>query len=240
MSKEEDKTELASGGVKEEKDFPDASQLFEKMGARPKGKSLEQLRQEMFTYLGATGGISSQVPSGHSQDAPDAHDDGNPEVQQQSNDNSRDTKFYKLPFFSGEEAKGEVSFDLWSYEVQCLLEAGKPLDIIGLSIRRSLRGKAAKVIMNTDPKATPQLIIKKLRSLYGVVEDQDILLENFLAARQTAGESVADWAVRLEDLLRQAVPSITKQERNKRLHNKLWSGLRDELKDITGHKQRHH
>lgn len=205
----------------------EATKLFSQLGARPKGESLLTLRSQMMDFLSNTGGVDTADPSlrGH----------GVSNTQSTSS-STLDTRFYKIPIFSGDDGKGEASFDLWKYEVQCLIDTGKSQDIIGQSIRRSLKGTAAKVAMRLGAHATPAQLIAKLRSLYGIVDDQETLLENFYAAHQQPKETVTEWACRLEDLLLRADAAIGPAERNKRLHNKFWSGLRQELRDITGHK----
>ncbi|XP_021350690.1 uncharacterized protein LOC110448649 [Mizuhopecten yessoensis] len=208
------------------------SKLFSQMGARPKGDSLVKLRSQMMDFLNSTGGLDTANPSMAGQGV-----SGNVVSQGiGSTTGTLDTRFYKLPLFSGDQGKGEATFDLWKYEVQCLIDTGKSQDVIGQSIRRSLKGTAARVAMRLGANATPAQLIAKLRSLYGIVDDQETLLENFYAAHQQPKENVTEWACRLEDLLLRADSGIGPAERNKRLHNKFWSGLRQDLRDVTGHK----
>lgn len=237
------------------------AEFFHKMskGTQAKSEELEGLQKHMVDFLVATGGMpgttvkeeeaegaSSSVVSTKSThqargnvvtDSVASSDSGvNTSSAGTSSSSNMDTRFYKLPNFSGEGGKGDVSFELWKFEVQCLIDAGKHLDLIGQSIRRSLRGAAANVMMTLGPQATPTQIITKLRSLYGVVDDQETLLENFYAAHQLEDENVTDWACRLEGLLTRADSSLLLEERNRRLHNKFWSGLKQDLREVSGHK----
>lgn len=54
----------------------------------------------------------------------------------------------KISFFSGENAKGGLAFDLWKYEVKCLImDKSYYSDVVGNSIKNSLRGEAGRVAM---------------------------------------------------------------------------------------------
>ena len=54
----------------------------------------------------------------------------------------------RIPIFSGED-KSEVSFDVWKYEVKCIIREGNYSDTILLqSIRGSLKGKARSLLQN--------------------------------------------------------------------------------------------
>ena len=60
------------------------------------------------------------------------------------------TNVPKLSAFSGEVAKGEVSFDQWSYQPQTLRKSCSDL-ALREGIQHSLRGAAADVVCNMDP-----------------------------------------------------------------------------------------
>ena len=54
----------------------------------------------------------------------------------------------RIPIFSGED-KIEVSFDVWKYEVKCIIREGNYSDTILLqSIRGSLKGKARSLLLS--------------------------------------------------------------------------------------------
>ena len=61
------------------------------------------------------------------------------------------TNVPKLSAFSGEAAKGEVSFDQWSYELQTLRKSYSDL-ALREGIQHSLTGGAADVVHNMGPK----------------------------------------------------------------------------------------
>lgn len=80
-------------------------------------------------------------------------------------------------------------------------------------------------------------ILHKFDSIYGnVMEAEDILAE-FYSAKQRDDENCAAWSVRLEDLVTKAVrkgkvsPTLT----NDMLRTMFYKGLREDLKDISGH-----
>ena len=57
----------------------------------------------------------------------------------------------RISVFTGENTKGELSFDLWKYEVKCLLmDKTYSPDIIASAIKKSLRREASRVVMRLD------------------------------------------------------------------------------------------
>ena len=61
-----------------------------------------------------------------------------------------------IPHFYGENKSGEVTFDVWKYDVKCLMrEGGLPETTIRQSIRNSLRGKARSILVTMGEDATP-------------------------------------------------------------------------------------
>ncbi|XP_033728107.1 uncharacterized protein LOC117317406 [Pecten maximus] len=221
--------------------FRAMAEMFHKISTK-EGKAgsenLQMLQKQMIDFLRATKGLpeaSGDVKTEASDQSEDSAHAGDA-VPLQVNSSVLDTRFYKLPTFSGEHSKGESSFELWRYDVQCLIDARKNDEVIRQSIRRSLRGPAAETVMRLGSSATSSQILAKLRSLYGIVDLQETLLEDFYSAHQSSEESVTDWACRLEGLLTRADPSLSSVDRNKRLHNKFWSGLRQDLREVSGHK----
>ncbi|ESP02736.1 hypothetical protein LOTGIDRAFT_171806 [Lottia gigantea] len=116
----------------------------------------------------------------------------------------------KLSIFYGESGKGEVSYDLWKYEADCLIsEHVYPDHIILLAIRRSLKGEAGKVIMRLGTKATIKEILAKLKSVFGICEESESLIAHFYSARQKEAESVTSWACRVENLFAEATERLS-------------------------------
>lgn len=147
---------------------------------------------------------------------------------------------YKQPIcisiFSG-DGKGETSYELWRYEVMCLMREGHSKESILMAIRRSLKGEPANILMQLGSIDIIEEILHKFDSIYGnVMEAEDILAE-FYSAKQRNDENCAAWSVRLEDLVTKAVrkgkvsPTLT----NDMLRTMFYKGLGEDLKDISGH-----
>ncbi|OWF54733.1 Paraneoplastic antigen-like protein 5 [Mizuhopecten yessoensis] len=188
---------------------------FKELGVKPKADSASDLKDwmEQFTK-------SAVVSSGHKEAVHLTHKP-------------------RISPFSGEGGKGEASFDLWRYEVECLQEEKSySEDIIKQAIRNSLRGTAVRIAMRLGSKASVEELMRKLKSVYGPVEVTETLMANFYGARQKESEDVSTWACRIEDLLMKVYEHtpLGAKEINRMLRNVFYTGLRQEMKDITGHK----
>ena len=108
----------------------------------------------------------------------------------------------RLSTFSGEAGKGEVSFDQWRYEVKGLEKDGlyKPALILQ-TIRRSVRGTAADVLLTMGEDITVVAVVEKMSRIFGNILPPETILENFYSAKQGQYEKVAGWACRLEDFV---------------------------------------
>ena len=72
----------------------------------------------------------------------------------------------RISVFTGENTKGELSFDLWKYEVKRLLmDKTYSPDIISSAIKKSLRGEAGKVAMRLGPTASNADLMEKLENV---------------------------------------------------------------------------
>ncbi|KAK3108318.1 hypothetical protein FSP39_005531 [Pinctada imbricata] len=143
-----------------------------------------------------------------------------------------DPKVYRprFPNFSGEE-KSETSFEVWKHDVECALRDDNCVESVILqAMRSSLKGKARNLLLTLPTDASPQSIVHKLEGIYGNIYPSEKLIQQFYAAKQEVGESVADYGMRLESLLQTCIDrgSISFSDRNEMLRNKLWSGLRDD------------
>lgn len=144
----------------------------------------------------------------------------------------------KLPQFSGEGKKEDVDFNVWKYEVNCLLKGGMYSDHLILeSIRSSLKGKARSVLLYVGEYATVFDIMREMDAIYGSAASSEKLKEQFYSACQAEGESIVDYAQRLEQLLCNSRIDLDRDARDEMLRNKLWSGLRDQdLKNVSRYK----
>lgn len=145
----------------------------------------------------------------------------------------------RLPVFSG-EAKGETSFDVWKFEVKCLLrEQLYPELIIVQCMRNALKGQARNTLLTLPETATPVQIIEKLEGIYGNVYSNETLLQTFYTQKQEDGQSVAEYGMKLENILQKAFEKgkLSQEVRSDMLRTRFWSGLRDPaLKNATRYK----
>lgn len=187
-------------------------EAFKSLGVKPKADSPEDLEGWMKEYVEQKG---PKTPSVH------VH-----------------AQLPRIVVFSGEPKGDQVSFDVWKYDVKCLINEGlhKGPEIYQAA-RKSLRGEASRIAMRLGSKASIRDLIDKLDGIYGIVEAGENLLAQFYSAFQKPDEDVAAWGCRLEDILEKAV----EQEQVQRtavvemLHNKFWMGLKQQLKDATRH-----
>ena len=104
--------------------------------------------------------------------------------------------------FSGDGTKGEVSFLQWRFEVHGMLrDEIYPERVILQTLRRSLCGTAADVLLHMGESVTIENVIDKMDKIFGNILPTEAVLEQFYIAKQLPSESVAVWACRLEDIL---------------------------------------
>ena len=144
----------------------------------------------------------------------------------------------KLSCFSGDGSKQDTTYDLWRYEVECLIHEKYKEEIIAQSIRRSLRGDAGKVAMRLGPEATITQILEKMESVFGTAERGEKIIQEFYSASQGKGEDSMSWSCRLEEIYRKAVikGAAKREEANDKLRTRYWNGLHQWIRDITGYK----
>ena len=144
------------------------------------------------------------------------------------------TNVPKLSAFSGEVAKGEVSFVQWSYELQTLRKSYSDL-ALREGIQCSLRGAAADVVHNMGPDVPLDLIIKKFSIIYGNVKSFDLMMRDFYRADQGEDESIPSYATRIEGLLSQIrdkfPDKLPLQEEQRLLKDRLFHGSRKGIRD---------
>ena len=155
---------------------------------------------------------------------------------------SDDSGFVQKPYigtFSGTEPrpKNESSFDDWRVDVETLIASKKYSDfVISQTIRKSLRVPAKRVLLAMSTTASSRDIISRLENVYGNVACGQAVVQEFYTAVQSAEENVAEWAVRLEEILKRAVDKgqIIEASRDEILRSKFWRGLfSQDLKNAT-------
>ena len=144
------------------------------------------------------------------------------------------TSVPRLSAFSGDVAKGEVSFDQWSYELQTLRKSYSDL-ALREGIQHSLRGAAADVVCNMEPDVPLDLIIKKFTIIYGNVKSFDLMMRDFYRADQGEDESIPSYATRIEGLLSQIrdkfPDQLPLQKEQRLLKDRLFHGSRKGIRD---------
>lgn len=150
---------------------------------------------------------------------------------------SGSTYIPKLSIFSGDPSRSDVSYDVWKYEVECLINEEYSEKVIFQAIRRSLKGQASKSAMRLGPDAALDEILEKMESIHGTVEREESLITNFYSALQKGDDNTTAWGCRIEDLLSKAVSigKIHHDDVDEMLKYKFWTGLRQDLKDTTGY-----
>lgn len=145
----------------------------------------------------------------------------------------------KLPPFSGDENKNDVKFAQWKFEAQCLLnDKSQSEELVFQSIRSSIKGTAADVLLHLGDKCKVSEVLDKFDVVFGDVLGSEQLLESFYSAKQNVNESVALWGCRLEDVLDKAKKQggVTQDAVNSMLRSKFWSGITDvSLKSALRH-----
>ncbi|XP_062610021.1 uncharacterized protein LOC134271821 [Saccostrea cucullata] len=146
----------------------------------------------------------------------------------------------KLPTFSGSEQvqKGEVSYDVWSYEVRCL-KGQWPDHVLLQPVRSSLKGTAREILIPLGEYATVENILAKLDDFYGNVCTPENIMQKFYSDHQQEGESIVSYGSRLEQCSSKAVKvgHIDVNAKDPMLRSKFWSGLRStQLRNATRHK----
>ena len=106
----------------------------------------------------------------------------------------------RLSPFSGTPGR-DASFGRWKSEVLCLKDDPEHSSNAVLNaVRRSLRSPAADLIVHIDRHATVKELLRKLETVYGNILTGQTILQKFYSEKQSASETIAEWACRLEDL----------------------------------------
>ena len=145
------------------------------------------------------------------------------------------TNIPKLSAFSGERAKGEVSFEQWSYELQTLRKTYSD-SALRQGIQHSLRGAAADTVRNMGPDVPLDTIIKKFTIVYGNVKSFDLLMWDFYRADQGEEESIPSFATQVEGLLFQIHDKfhdkkLTPPKEQRLLKDHLFHGCKKSIQD---------
>ncbi len=217
-------------GEPNEDEIKNLTEAFKALGTWPKVDTPQDLVKWMQSFAKITAPQDNTDPSSSSASTPSSHAASSPPSFSLS-------QAPKIPAFSGEK-KGETSFEVWKYHVNCLTQNGSiSPQTVASTVQQSLRGRAATIAMCLGPEADVKQLIAKLDSIFGSVDQGQSLLGKFYSARQDIGEDIATWACRLEYLLNQAtqqtpIPTVNRADM---MRNQVWSGSRPELRDLSAH-----
>ena len=76
----------------------------------------------------------------------------------------------KIATFSGDGTKQDTAYELWKFEMECLVKEQYKESVVRQSIRRSLKGDAGKVVMRLGTEAKVAEILENMESVYGTIE----------------------------------------------------------------------
>lgn len=135
----------------------------------------------------------------------------------------------RLPTFSGEKTKGDVTYSLWMYDVLCMKEEKVPVRLILQAIRRSVRGLAADLLQNLGTHVTVDKVLHEFNTVFGDVCSSEQLMQDFYNAKQSPDEDVAQWGCRLLQLAKKAADAgaIPESDFDEKMRNKFFNGLAD-------------
>ena len=77
----------------------------------------------------------------------------------------------KISQFSGDDLKGDVSFEHWEYEIETLRKAYTE-GAIKEAITKSLKGSAAESLRSLGSLATVEQILQSMRDFYALVQEE--------------------------------------------------------------------
>ena len=144
------------------------------------------------------------------------------------------TNILKLSAFSGERAKGEVSFEQWSYELLTLRKTSSD-SALRKGIQHSLRGAAADTVRHLGHYVPIDTIIKKFTIVYGNVKSFDLLMQDFYCTDQGEEESIPSFATWVEGLLSQIwdrfPDKLNHLEKQRLLKDHLFHGCKKSIRD---------
>ena len=125
--------------------------------------------------------------------------------------------------------KGDVSFDVWCYEVRCLKNQ-HPEYIVVQCVRSTLKGVGREMLIPLGESATVDEILQKLEDFYGNVLNAENIMQSFYSDHQKEGENIVTYGSRLEKLVSKAVRlrHIDFVAKDAMLRSKFWPGLRDQ------------
>ena len=201
--------------------------VCKELGDKPKFDSKEDFIGWMKAFIDAQGDVKPEAS-------------GNPPGSENASLTLKKELLPRVPVFSSSSTKSDhVPFEVWYYELQCLVKQKHYSNSAILNAARlSLRGEASKVAVRLGTEVTVAELMNKMKHLYGAIESGEELLAKFYSAAQEADERVVTWSCRLEDLMDAALQAghFQRDSYKEVLRNKFWSGLKHPLRELASHK----
>ena len=142
----------------------------------------------------------------------------------------------KIAEFSGESGKYSA-FELFKFDVECLLGEGIEENIIKGAIRRCVRGPAQRALLILGPEASVADILAKFCTSFGPTLAPGTVLANLYTMSQRHGEDAGAFAARLEDTVQQAIElgRAERAEADRMLKEAFNGGLSNDTKMATSY-----
>ena len=144
----------------------------------------------------------------------------------------------RLSSFSGDNNKGDVSYEQWRLEILGLKSEERYTDsCIINAIRRSARGTAAQSLTSLQFNSVDELL-GFLDPLFGEILSDECLMTRLYSSAQTPTETISSWACRIQDIVLKlkGTQILTEPSASNVLRNRFWNGLyREEIKISSRH-----
>ena len=168
-------------------------QAIKAMGIKPKTDTPQDFERSMKEYFRQKEEFDDKKP--HSLTLP-------PDVRPKEKIQPAPYQPPKINIFTGSGNKSESTYELWRYDIECLLgDKSIYKDTIHTAIRRSLRGQAGAIVMRLGPEASIKELLHKLDSIYGNAANRVDILKELYGAKKHNNEDVISWSCRLEDIM---------------------------------------
>ena len=130
--------------------------------------------------------------------------------------------------------KNDATFSQWVHEVRDAL--GRfPEPTVRNWITRSLRRAPAKLVRGLGPNPAVETVIKKLRTMHGVVSLLDVMMRRLFTLSQGKTEHISTFATRLETVLnniqRDHPGQLTQVTIQNSLRDRFYQGLKKTYKE---------
>ena len=153
-------------------------EVCKQLGAKPKFDSKEDFVNWMRDYVKSLDENETQAEANEGQEQ-------KPDVSGGADVQPKKELLPKIPLFSGDPPvkSDHVPFEVWQFEVQCLITQKRFSQAAILNAARlSLRGDASKVAVRLGTDVTLTQLVTKMEHLYGVIDSGEDMLARFYSA----------------------------------------------------------